>query len=148
MFSMRAVAATTLIALGRLLPSLVAAGAEMPKEFAAALDAAEQDGRALFEAARQSAPLAAPAVSDARKQISNFCDYDYRPIQVSLHGKTAIYFLAQSSRPDEIVFGRHFKVVDSKVTQSTKACSTSGGPFPPNTGCGGVRDAPLVASAE
>ena len=86
---MRAVAAATLIALGLLLPSLVAAGAEMPKEFAAAVGAAEEVGRALFEAARQSAPIAARAVSDARKQISNFCDYDYRPILVSLHGKTS-----------------------------------------------------------
>jgi hypothetical protein len=126
---MREVAATILIALG--LPSLVAAGTEMPKGITGAVVAAQEDGRALFEAARQSAPLAARAVSDARKQISNFCDYDYRPILLSLHGEIAVYFLAQSSRPDEIVFGRHFKVVDPKVTQSTNACSTSG-PVPPN----------------
>lgn len=128
---MKAVTVTTLMALGFLLPSRAATGAEMPEELAATVVAAEEDGRAVFEAAQQSGPPAGGAVSDARKQISNFCDFDYRPIQVSLDGKTAVYFLAQSSRPDEIVFGRHFKVVGPEVTASTKACSTSG-PVPPN----------------
>jgi hypothetical protein len=107
-------------------PSLAAAGGEIPKEFAAAVGVAEKDGRAIFEAARQSKPPARPAIGDARKQISNFCDFDYRPILVSLHGKTAIYFLAQSSASDEIIVGRHFKVVGAKVTESTKACFTLG----------------------
>jgi len=131
MFSMKAVAATILIAPSLLLPSLAATGAEMPKEFAAAVIAAEEDGRAVFEAARQSEPPAGRPVSEARKQISNFCDFDYSPILVSAHGKSAVYFLAQSSRNGEIVFGRHFKVVGPKVTASTNACATSG-PVPPN----------------
>jgi hypothetical protein len=131
MFSMKAVTVTMLIALGLMLPSLAANGAEMPKELAAAVGVAEKDGRAVFEAVRQSGPPDGQAVSDARKQISNFCNFKYSPVLVSFRGKTAVYFLAQSSSPDEIVFGRHFKVLGPKVTASTNACSVSGS-APPN----------------
>jgi hypothetical protein len=100
--------------------------AEIPKELADAVVAAETDGRAVFEAARRPEPATGPVISNARKQISNFCNFDYRPIQVSLQGKTTIYFLAQSSSPDEIIVGRHFKVVGPKVAESTKSCFTLG----------------------
>jgi hypothetical protein len=131
MFSMKAVAATTLLALGFLLPSLAATGAEIPKELTAAVATAEADGRAVFLASQQSKPLAERAVTDARKQISNFCDRDYRPIPVSIQGKTTVYFLAESPRPEEIVFGRHFKVTGAKITASSNTCTTSG-PLPAN----------------
>ena len=123
---MKTVAAAIFVVLGLLLPSLAAAGAEVPKELAAAVGVAEKDGRTLFEAARQSVAPNERAVSDAHKQISNFCAFDYRPILVSRNGRTAIYFLAQSSAPDEIIVGRHFKVAGAKVTDSTNSCFTLG----------------------
>ncbi|MGJ4947683.1 hypothetical protein [Bradyrhizobium sp. HKCCYLS20291] len=133
---MRVIAAIALIALGLLFAPLVAPAAEVPKELAAAVAAAEKDGRALFEAARGPVP-AEQAVNEARKRIANFCAYGYRPVVVSLHGKSAVYFLGRSSQPEEIVFGRHFKVVGAKVIQSTNACVTSG-PIPPNAVAGYV----------
>ena len=124
---MRIVAAAALLGLLLHLPGM-AWGAETPPELVRAVKAAEEDGGALFEATQQPVAVDPQAVSKARGMISNLCAFDYKPTAVSLRGRRAIYFLAQSSRPDDIVFGRHFKVVGATVSVSTGTCFNSGTP--------------------
>jgi hypothetical protein len=103
-------------------------GAETPPELVAAVKAAEADGAALFEATQRPVAVDPQDVSKARGMISNFCKFDYKPTAVSLRGRRAIYFLAQSSRPGDIVFGRHFKVAGATVSASTGTCFNGGTP--------------------
>jgi len=94
----------------------------------AAVMTAEADGLALFKASQNPEVLDAQTISEARSRIANFCDFDYRPVRVMLHGEPAIFFLAKSSQPNDIIFGRHFKVVGTKVFASTKTCFNAGTP--------------------
>jgi len=91
--------------------------------------AAEAEGLALFKAAGQATAINNDVIEETRRKISDFCDFDYMPVLVTQpNGTRATYFLARSMRPDDIVFGRHFKVVGSDVTTSTKTCFNAGSP--------------------
>lgn len=104
------------------LPSLQAHAETFPQELNAQVSAAEADGLALFKADQQGAKPNEKDLANAQGKISDFCSNKYKPILVSKRGEKAIYLLAQPQLSDNLVFGRHYKLVGQKVIVSTKGC--------------------------
>ncbi len=102
---------------------MAASADPVPPEFAAAVAAAEQAGKELDAAARNPPPVSEEAVAAARGRIKDFCDSDYTAVPLDATGRT-IYFIRGSSKPSEIVIGRHYRVSADAVTPSSVACST------------------------
>ena len=111
-----------------LLPWREVTAAELPQKLSSAVRAAEADGLSLFKASGQPRTIDNPAIEDARRKITNFCEFDYAPVVISRGGVPVIYFLARPTRSEDIIFGRHFKVVGSDVTTSTRTCFNAGPP--------------------
>jgi hypothetical protein len=101
-----------------------------------AVTAAEVQGRNLFNAVRQAAPIGSAAIEDAKKRISNFCDLEYTAVPVEIGGSTSIYFLGRNTKTSGLVIGRHFKVTVDRVEPSSVSCLTI--PAPTSGGAGFV----------
>ena len=65
-------------------------------------------------------------IENARAKITDFCEFTY---QAYAQGNT-IYFIAEPPSPGGIVYGRHYKVLGSVITKSTKTCYAM--PKPPD----------------
>src|SRR5215470_17290724 len=69
-----------------LLPSREVTAAELPQKLSSAVRAAEADGLSLFKASGQPRTIDNPAIEDARRKITNFCEFDYAPVVISRGG--------------------------------------------------------------
>lgn len=106
----------------------VARASELTEAQSAAVRDAETQGRALYAAAAKTDTAAGndDIVKKAWARISDFCDFKYRAVVVG----PSVYFLGQPAAANDVIFGRHYKVVGETVMPSTKSCFVQS--MPPN----------------
>jgi hypothetical protein len=117
----RAFWASTLLVLASAL-AVPGRAADIPQEYVEAVHRAEISGTALFEAEAKGAPPEDTAVVAAKSRVNGICDFQYVPVQVTENGEAALYLLAQSREPSDVIIGRHFKVTATTVEVSSKSC--------------------------
>jgi hypothetical protein len=103
--------------------------ADIPENLLPNVTRAEKEGHALFTTEASATDLHEDAVATAKKKITDFCDLSYKSVVVEHGGLKTIFFIAQSPKDDQTVFGRHYKVQGDKVFASTKGCLVI--PVPP-----------------
>ncbi len=87
------------------------------------IDLAIQRGKALYEAyTAEPTNKDALFIQKAKDIIKNFCDLNYRGLIVIQDNKKVVYFIGEPPAENDVVFGRHFKVRENVVTQSTLSC--------------------------
>ena len=66
-----------------------------------------------------------PFLDRTRDLIEDFCNLEYWGLIVEQNGERNVYFIGQPPTPNNIVFGRHYKVTGNTIFQSTKTCAVT-----------------------
>jgi hypothetical protein len=113
--------AAVLLAAGCALAGLACA-ADIPPEYVDAVRQAEAQGLALYEAEQKGSLVDDKTVAETKGQISTLCDFSYKAVRVAENGQEVIYLLAQAQHDNEMVVGRHFRIVGSDAQPSSRSC--------------------------
>jgi hypothetical protein len=88
---------------------------------------AEVDGRRLFDAYQSGDKAQTAEIDAARGAITDLCAYTYKPVVVSeaKPGIDYVYFIAASDTPDDVVWGKHYRVELDKISGKALGVSSS-----------------------
>jgi hypothetical protein len=86
---------------------------------------AMKDGKALYEAYIKG-PIAIKDAEKEKNKINDFCEFQYKAYAVNGN----IYFIAEPTANEGIMFGRHYKVTETDLIKSTSSCFVT--PPPPS----------------